>query len=162
PGEHVEGESPQHGLAPEGLLEPGAADVARGGHVSRKSLVRKKSETSTVIEEATTVAVVARPTPSAPPVVPSPLRHAMMPMKYAKKNDLPMPEATSSRSSTWTSEYRQKAAPTRSAAPLMKRPPSAPTGPPITVTTGRRSVPADRRRGAIPAAARAAGEACRG
>src|SRR5207237_9259278 len=88
PGEHVEGESPQHGLAPEGLLEPGAADVARGGHVSRKSLVRKKSETSTVIEAATTVAVVARPTPSAPPVVPSPLRHARVPRTYARTTEL--------------------------------------------------------------------------
>src|SRR5439155_1565859 len=83
-GEHVEGKATQHALAAERLLEPGAADEGCA-HVRRKSFVRKKSETSTVIEATTTVAVVARPTPSAPPVVPRPFRHAMMPMKYAKK-----------------------------------------------------------------------------
>src|SRR5437667_356366 len=104
-GEPVEGKATQHALAAERLLEPGAADEGCA-HVRRMSFVRKKSETSTVIEATTTVAVVARPTPSAPPVVPRPFRHAMMPMKYAKKNDFPMPEATSPSSSTWMSELR--------------------------------------------------------
>ena len=39
----------------------------------RKSLVRKKSETITPIATCTTVAVVARPSPSVPPSVASPL-----------------------------------------------------------------------------------------
>src|SRR5439155_2801239 len=93
--QHVEREPAQHGLRAEGLLEAAAADVGRCAHERRKSLVRKKSEMRTVIEAATTVRVVARPTPSAPPVTWSPFRQAMMPMKYAKKNDLPMPEKTS-------------------------------------------------------------------
>ena len=39
----------------------------------RKILVRKKSDTITAIVTCTTVAVVARPSPSVPPVVDSPL-----------------------------------------------------------------------------------------
>src|SRR5437016_3446889 len=93
--EHVEREPAQHGLGAEGLLEAAAADVGPSAHERRKGWVKKKSEMRTVIEAATTVRVVARPTPSAPPVTWSPFRQAMMPMKYAKKNDLPMPEKTS-------------------------------------------------------------------
>src|SRR5262249_12301055 len=71
--EHVERQTAQHRLRAEGLLEGAAADVRLGAHVSKKALVRKKSDTSTVIDAATTVRVVARPTPSAPPVTPRPL-----------------------------------------------------------------------------------------
>src|SRR5206468_7164730 len=70
---HVERHPPQDGLVAEALLEAAAADVDLCRHVAiMKSLVRKKSDTSTVIEAATTVRVVARPTPSAPPVTASP------------------------------------------------------------------------------------------
>ena len=41
--------------------------------IMRKILVRKKSETITAMVTCTTVAVVARPSPSVPPVVDSPL-----------------------------------------------------------------------------------------
>src|SRR5581483_423049 len=80
-------DAPEDPLRAERLLDVGALDEGPGAHVSRKSLVRKKSDTRTVIDAATTVVVVARPTPSAPPVTRSPVRHAMMPMKYAKKTD---------------------------------------------------------------------------
>src|SRR5262249_5092708 len=69
----VERKPAQHRFRAEGLLEAPAADVRHGAHVSRKSLVRKKSETRMVIDAATTVCVVARPTPSAPPVTRRPL-----------------------------------------------------------------------------------------
>ena len=72
-GAHVERDATQDGLVPEPLLEVAAADVDLGRHVAiMKSFVKKKSDTSTVIEAATTVRVVARPTPSAPPVTVSP------------------------------------------------------------------------------------------
>jgi len=74
PGEHVEREPTQHVLRRERLVERAAADVRRPlAHESRKSFVRKKSEMRTVTDAATTVCVVARPTPSAPPVTVSPL-----------------------------------------------------------------------------------------
>src|SRR5262249_52723940 len=79
--QHVEREPAQDGLVAEALLDGTAADERRVAHEARKSLVRKKSATNTVMEAATTVAVVARPTPSAPPVTRSPFQQAMMPMK---------------------------------------------------------------------------------
>ena len=62
---------------------------------NRKSLVRKKSMIKTVIAPVTTVMVVERPTPSAPPLVRSPLKQAMSPVVKPKKNVFPTPEARS-------------------------------------------------------------------
>src|SRR5262249_39139504 len=64
---HLERHAAEHRLAAELLLDVPAADE-RLRHERRKSFVKKKSATRIVIEAATTVAVVARPTPSAPPV----------------------------------------------------------------------------------------------
>ena len=63
----------QHGRPAEALLHALAADVRPSAHRRRNSFVRKKSEMRTVIDAATTVRVVARPTPSAPPVTVIPL-----------------------------------------------------------------------------------------
>src|SRR5262249_37208583 len=52
------------------LLEP---QERLGAHSQRRSFARKKFEMKIVIEAATTVLRVARPTPSAPPDVLSPL-----------------------------------------------------------------------------------------
>src|ERR1700694_680416 len=69
----------------------------RFGHQkkSRKSLVKKKSMIKTVIAPETTVIVVERPTPSAPPVVRRPLKQAIRPIANPKKNVFPTPEARS-------------------------------------------------------------------
>src|SRR5262249_56218567 len=67
--------STQHLSAIERLAQPRDLDHGRCHHqkIMRKILVRKKSETITAIVTCTTVAVVARPSPSVPPVVDSPL-----------------------------------------------------------------------------------------
>src|SRR6185503_1262448 len=70
--QHVERHATQHRLRAERLLHAVAPDEGRR-HVRRNSFVRKKSATRIVMDAATTVAVVARPTPSAPPVTRSPL-----------------------------------------------------------------------------------------
>src|SRR5262249_52276423 len=62
---------------------------------SRNSLVKKKSMMRTVMAPVTTVTVVARPTPSAPPVVRRPLKHPIRPTPNPKKNVLPIPDARS-------------------------------------------------------------------
>src|ERR1043165_1072892 len=82
----------------EGLARYTAAFDRRDvGHQNtrRNSLVRKKSMIKTVIAPVTTVFVVARPTPSAPPLVRRPLKQAMRPMPKPKKQVLPMPGARS-------------------------------------------------------------------
>ena len=53
------------------------------------NLVKKKSDTSTLIDVATTAEVVASPTPSAPPVAPRPLLHAMIEMRKPKNAACP-------------------------------------------------------------------------
>src|SRR5690242_8396807 len=84
--EDVEVDAAQYLLGPVALLK-GAQRNERAALVivphqsSRKSLVRKKSEISTLIDAATTAEVVARPTPSAPPAAVSPLKHAMIPIR---------------------------------------------------------------------------------
>src|SRR6185437_3323894 len=80
----VEVDALQDGLAVEALGEPAHADIRTRAvfhPIAMNNLVRKKSDTSTPIDAATTADVVARPTPSAPPVAPSPLLHAMIEMR---------------------------------------------------------------------------------
>src|ERR1019366_1425231 len=80
--EDVEIDSLQYRLSGERLSEPAGPDEAFscvvGHQIDRKNLVKKKSEISTVIEAATTAEVVARPTPSAPPVADRPFAHAII------------------------------------------------------------------------------------
>jgi hypothetical protein len=70
-GLHFEVHAAQHRLRTERLRDVLAADGR--AHVSRNSFVRKKSAMRIVIDASTTVDVVARPTPSAPPVTCRPL-----------------------------------------------------------------------------------------
>ena len=85
---HFEVDAAQHALVAETFFDSAQRDeraplmiVVVIHQIARKSLVRKKSEISTLIEAATTAEVVARPTPSAPPLAVSPLKHAMIPIR---------------------------------------------------------------------------------
>jgi hypothetical protein len=51
------------------LLAEGFVDVSKGDHGQKRSFVRKKSLRRMISDALTTAAVVALPTPSAPPVV---------------------------------------------------------------------------------------------
>src|SRR5215831_17478268 len=80
---HVKVNALQHRFAAKAFIQSPYADIRTCPVVhpiARKSLVRKKSETRTPIAAAT-AEVVARPTPSAPPVAPNPLLHAMIAIK---------------------------------------------------------------------------------
>ena len=72
PGPDVELDSPEDLLAVERLPDPEEADLrgGAGGHGRQNiTLVRKKSDRRMYRQAVTTAAVVARPTPSAPPLV---------------------------------------------------------------------------------------------
>ena len=58
-----------------------------------------------MIEAQTTVRVVARPTPSAPPLAVRPLWQPMIAMKQAKTTDLPRPLKTSSIVKAWRTSF---------------------------------------------------------
>src|SRR6202040_2197231 len=87
---HFQIDAAQHALLAEAFLDSPQRDersalmiiVSISHQIARNSLVRKKSEISTLIDAATTAEVVARPTPSAPPRAVSPSKHAMMPIRY--------------------------------------------------------------------------------
>ena len=74
-GAHAQGETVEDDLRAEGLVQVlETDDVAAIAQDStrRRILVRKKSATSTDTEATATVSVVARPTPSVPPVTRNP------------------------------------------------------------------------------------------
>ena len=70
---HLQRHRSQDVLVAEGLDQAGESDERVLAHRIRNSLVRKKSDTMTEIDETTTVFVVALPTPSAPPLAVRPL-----------------------------------------------------------------------------------------
>src|SRR5579863_5507368 len=91
---NVQIDAAEHGFAVEAFAEPAHADVGTRlvvHPIAMNSLVRKKSETSTPIDAATTAEVVARPTPSAPPVADRPFAHAIIAISKPKNTDLPSP-----------------------------------------------------------------------
>src|SRR5207237_1475841 len=106
--ENGEARAAQHLLRAVGLVDVVELDEGLARHAAtfsgrnvrhyrarRNSFVRKKSMINTVIAPVTTVLVVERPTPSAPPVVRRPLKQAIRPTAKPKKNVFPIPEARS-------------------------------------------------------------------
>src|SRR4029450_932933 len=98
----------QHRLASKRLLDPReldhravrlAAPKLPLAHRITISWVKKKSVTSTPIDAATTVRVVACPTPTVPPVVWSAVEQPIIAISQPNTNVLRMPE---NRSPSWT------------------------------------------------------------
>src|SRR5207245_5459088 len=117
-----------------------AATVGRSdfGHqkARRNNFVRKKSMIKTAIAPMTTVWVVDRPTPSAPPEVRKPLKHAIRPTAKPKKNVLPIPEARSLYFTVSMTLRRYQFAVRCRFATAMSRPPKMPTKFDTIVSTG--------------------------
>src|SRR5262249_39009213 len=92
----------QHRLAVERLVDSRELDHEAVGPAPQRitsSWVRKKSVTSTPIDAARTVRVVARPTPTVPPVVWSAVEHPTIAISQPNTNVLRIPENMSWR---WT------------------------------------------------------------